>query len=76
MATLTESGGQPSGIKLTQLPLRELGLEYVPAVPVDVISMLDILRRLSIKLEQRTQALQGLGRTPLRRRGGGSLLLL
>jgi hypothetical protein len=62
-AAESASGGQPPGIKLPQLPLRELGLEYLPAVPVDVVGMLDILHRLSIKLEQRTQALQGLGRT-------------
>jgi hypothetical protein len=30
-AAESELGGQPSGIKLPWLPLRELGLKYVPA---------------------------------------------
>ena len=40
--TESESGGQPSGI-MPQLPLRELGLEYVPAIPVDVGGMADCM---------------------------------
>jgi Lipoxygenase len=67
MATRTpaesESGGQPSGIKLPQLPLRELGLEYVPAVPVDIGGMADTLSKLVIRVKQREQALQGLSKT-------------
>jgi hypothetical protein len=50
MATQTaaesESGGQPSGIKPPQLPLRELGLKYVPAVPADIGGMADTLSKL------------------------------
>ena len=40
-----KSGGQPSGI-MPQLPLRELGLKYVPAVPVDIGGMADTLSKL------------------------------
>jgi hypothetical protein len=67
MATQTaaesESGGQPSGIKLPQLPLRELGLKYVPAVPVDIVGMLDTVFKLGVRVKQREQALQGLSKT-------------
>jgi len=67
MATRTPtesvSGGQPSGIKLPQLPLRELGLNNVPAVPVDIVGMLDTLVKLGVRVKQREQALQGLSKT-------------
>ncbi len=67
MATRTaaesESGGQPSGIKLPQLPLHELGLEYVPAIPVDIVGILDTLVKLGVRVKQREQALQGLSKT-------------
>jgi hypothetical protein len=58
-----ESGAQPSGIRLPQLPVRELGLAYVPAVPVDSARMVDTLVRLGVKVKQREQALQGLSKT-------------
>ena len=45
------------------LPLRKLGFEYVPAVPVDIPGMADTLVRLGIKTKQYQQALQGLSRT-------------
>jgi hypothetical protein len=45
------------------LPLRKLGFEYVPAVPVDIPGMADTLVRLGIKTKQYEQALQGLSRT-------------
>jgi hypothetical protein len=60
--TESESGGQPSGI-MPQLPLRELGLEYVPAIPVDVGGMADTLSKLVARVKQREQSLQGLSRT-------------
>ena len=67
MATRTPtesvSGGQPSGIKLPQLPLRELGLNNVPAVAVDIVGMLDTLVKLGVRVKQREQALQGLSKT-------------
>jgi hypothetical protein len=47
------------------LPLRKLGFEYVPAVPVDIPRMADTLVRLGIKTKtkQYEQTLQGLSRT-------------
>jgi hypothetical protein len=45
------------------LPLRKLGFEYVPAVPVDIPGMADTLVRLDIKTKQYEQALQGLSQT-------------
>src|SRR5919202_1646406 len=60
---MRKSGGQPSGINLPQLPLRELGLEYIPAVPVDIVGMLDTLVKLGVRVKQREQALQGLSKT-------------
>jgi lipoxygenase len=50
-------------IKLPQLPTRELGLENVPAFPIDTAGMLDTLLRLSIRFKQREQSLQGLSKT-------------
>jgi hypothetical protein len=43
-----------------QLPLRELGFDNLPAVPVDVAGMADMLIRLGTKAKQYEQALQGL----------------
>jgi Lipoxygenase len=67
MASLTaavrESAGQLSEVKLLQLPLRELGLKYVPAIPVDIGGMADTVPRLVLRIKQREQALQGLSRT-------------
>jgi hypothetical protein len=48
---------------LHHLPLRKLGFENAPAVPVDLPGMADTLVRLGIKVKQYQQALQGLGRT-------------
>jgi hypothetical protein len=45
------------------LPLRKLGFEHVPAVPVDIPGMVDTLVRLGVKTKQYEQALQGLSRT-------------
>jgi hypothetical protein len=44
------------------LPLRRLGFEYVPGVPVDIPGI-GTLVRLGIKTKQYEQALQGLSRT-------------
>ena len=67
MATQTtvvsESAGQPSKVKMPQLPLGELGFKYVPAVPVDVGGLGDTLVKLAVRLKQREQPLQGLSRT-------------
>src|SRR5262245_16761144 len=57
----SESGGQSS--TMLQLPLRELGFKYVPAIPVDVHGMADTVSRLAIRVKQREQALQGLSKT-------------
>jgi hypothetical protein len=48
---------------LHHLPLRKLGFDNVPAVPVDLPGMGDTLVRLGVKVKQYQQALQGLGRT-------------
>ena len=56
----SESGGQSS--TMLQLPLRELGLKYVPAIPVDPGGMADTVSRLVIRIKQREQALQGLSK--------------
>jgi hypothetical protein len=48
---------------LHHLPLRKLGFENVPAVPVDLAGMADTLLRLGIKVKQYEQALQGLSRS-------------
>src|SRR5262245_59726973 len=56
----SESGGQSS--TMLQLPLRELGLKYIPAIPVDVHGMADTVSRLAIRVKQREQALQGLAK--------------
>ena len=64
MATRTaDVSAQASPIKLPRLPVRELGFENVPAVPVDVPGMVNTLFRLGIRLKQREQALQGLSKT-------------
>src|SRR5215467_1477121 len=60
---VSESGAQPSATKLYQLPLRELGFKFVPAVPVDIGGMVDTLSKLVVRVKQREQALQGLSRT-------------
>jgi hypothetical protein len=60
--TESESGGQPSGI-MPQLPLRELGIKHIPAIPVDVAGMADTLSKLVVRVKQREQALQGLSKT-------------
>ena len=46
-----------------RLPLRELGFEHVPAVPVDINGMLDTVVKLGVKEKVYEQALQGLSRT-------------
>jgi hypothetical protein len=53
----------PGKHSLHHLPLRKLGFENVPAVPVDLPGMADTLVRLGIKVKQYEQALQGLSRT-------------
>src|SRR5262245_2709204 len=64
MASLTPVVREPVGeLKLLQLPLRELGLKYIPAVPVDVHGMADTVSRLAIRVKQREQALEGLSKT-------------
>src|SRR5262245_11307036 len=55
-----ESAGQSS--TMLQLPLRELGLKYIPAIPVDVHGMADTVSRLALRVKQREQALQGLSK--------------
>ena len=56
MAPVSESVGQ-------RLPLRELGFEHVPAVPVDIDGMLDSVVKLGIKSKQYEQPLHGLSKT-------------
>src|SRR5262245_39062510 len=56
----SESGGQPS--TMTQLPLRDLGLKYIPAIPVDVHGMADTGSRLALRVKQREQPLPGLSK--------------
>src|SRR5262245_46720501 len=46
-----------------KLPLRELGLTNIPAVPVDIEGMVDTLVKLGLRSKQREQALQGLSKT-------------
>ena len=53
----------PEKPSLHHLPLRKLGFEYVPAVPVDIPGMADTLVRFGIKTKQHEQALRGLART-------------
>jgi hypothetical protein len=53
----------PGKHALHHLPLRKLGFEHAPAVPVDLPGMTDTLVRLGIKVKQYEQALQGLART-------------
>ena len=67
MATQTtvvsESAGQMSNVKMPRLPLGELGFKYIPAVPVDAGGLGDTLVKLTFRLKQREQPLQGLSRT-------------
>src|SRR5262245_44564086 len=56
----SESDGQSS--TMLQLPLRELGLKNMPAIPVDVHGMADTVSRLAMRVKQREQALQGLSK--------------
>lgn len=49
--------------KLPQLRLRELGLKNVPAVPVDIVGVVDTLVKLGIRAKQGEQAYQGLAKT-------------
>jgi hypothetical protein len=67
MATQTtvvsESAGQMSNVKMPRLPLGELGFKYIPAVPVDAGALGDTLVKLTFRLKQREQPLQGLSRT-------------
>ena len=56
----SELSGQSS--PMLQLPLRELGLKHVPAIPVDPRGMADTVSRLVIRINQREQALQGLSK--------------
>src|SRR5262245_58438427 len=63
VATESRPGARRSEIKISQLPLRQHGLTHVPAVPLDILGMVDTLLRLDGKLKQREQALQGLSRT-------------
>ena len=62
LAFSSPSSASTTGSRLTRLPVRELGLRSVPALPVDVVGMVDTLLKLGIKVEQRKQALQGLSR--------------
>jgi hypothetical protein len=64
VATQTVAGSEPGGQSSTmlQLPLRELGLKYIPAIPVDVHGMADTVSRLALRVKQREQALQGLSK--------------
>jgi hypothetical protein len=48
---------------IQRLPLRELGFEHVPAVPVDIRGMLDAVVKLGVKEKVYEQALQGLSKT-------------
>ena len=45
---------------LPHLHVRELGLQNIPAVPVDIAGMLDTLLKLGIRAKQREQAYQAL----------------
>jgi hypothetical protein len=50
-------------LKLPQLPTREIGLDNLPAFPIDTAGMLDTLIRLGMRFKQREQALEGLSKT-------------
>src|SRR5262245_37095806 len=63
VATESRPAARRSEIKISQLPLRQHGLTHVPAVPLDILGMVDTLLRLDGKLKQREQALQGLSKT-------------
>ena len=67
MTTQTAAGSgsaaQRSEIKIPQLPLLEHGLTNVPAIPLDIVGMIDTPLKLGTKVKQREQALQGLTRT-------------
>jgi len=62
IAPETEADARPSRLKLPQFPTRELGLQNVPALPIDTAGMLDTLFKLSIRFKQREQALEGLSK--------------
>src|SRR5262245_18554838 len=55
--------GKSLHYKLSQLPLRRLGFKNVPAVPVDIPGMMDMLVKLGVKLKVYDQALRGLANT-------------
>jgi hypothetical protein len=59
----TESGARTPRLQLPKLPARELGLENVPAFPIDTAGMLNTLFKLGIRFKQREQALEGLSKT-------------
>jgi len=63
LASSSPAAASTTGGRLSQLPRRELGLRYTPALPVDAVGMVDTLVRLGVKVQQRKQALQGLSRT-------------
>jgi hypothetical protein len=60
MATQTEPASESV---VQRLPLRELGFEHAPAVPVDIHAMLDTVVKLGVKNKVYEQALQGLSKT-------------
>jgi hypothetical protein len=46
--------------RIHELPLRALGLEDIPAVPVDLVGMVETLVRLGTRAQETAQAMQGL----------------
>ncbi len=46
-----------------KLPLRSIGLDHIPAVPIDLEGMADTIVKLGIRAKQTEQAIQGLSRT-------------
>jgi hypothetical protein len=63
-ATLvSESDAQPSTTKMPRLPLGDLGFTHVPGVPVDAAALEDTLIKLTYRLKQSEQPLQGLSKT-------------
>src|SRR5215510_12933829 len=67
MVTQTASASKcrrnPFRTGLHQLPLRKLGFKHVPAVPVDIPGMVDIVMKLGVKSKVYDQALRGLSNT-------------
>src|SRR5262249_37809790 len=63
IAVASDADKRVSEIRLPHLPLRDLGLRNVPALPIDTVGMVDTLVKLGGKVKQRQQALQGLSRT-------------